>query len=139
MTWGCVKPVTQANSEQQIAQSFRVLTAIDTRALFLNNTLAVEGACMCFLRDAGARLQDARWEFMRANNKIRFIRAVITGELLVSNRKRADIEADLEAQGFDRMAKSKDVSRAPRVFTPRVIASVLLASRLPRGRWSAQF
>jgi DNA topoisomerase-2 len=55
-------------------------------------------------------LQDAKWEFMRANNKIRFIRAVITGELQVSNRKRADIEADLEAQGFDRMAKSKDVS-----------------------------
>jgi hypothetical protein len=47
---------------------------------------------------------------MRANNKIRFIRAVITGELKVSNRKRADIEADLEAQGYDKMAKSKDVS-----------------------------
>jgi hypothetical protein len=55
-------------------------------------------------------LQDANWEFMRANNKIRFIRAVITGELKVSNRKRADIEADLEAQGYDKMAKSKDVS-----------------------------
>lgn len=46
---------------------------------------------------------------MRASNKIRFIRAVINGELLLSNRKRADIEADLEAQGFDKMAKSKDV------------------------------
>ena len=61
--------------------------------------------CLCSIS-----LQDAKWEFMRANNKIRFIRAVITGELQVSNRKRADIEADLEAQGFDRMAKSKDVS-----------------------------
>eukprot|EP00775_Hariotina_reticulata_P006914 gene6914-7130_t len=54
-------------------------------------------------------LQDAQWEFMRASNKIRFIRAVINGDLLLSNRKRADIEADLEAQGFDKMAKSKDV------------------------------
>jgi DNA topoisomerase-2 len=47
---------------------------------------------------------------MRANNKIRFIRAVISGELRLSNRKRAEIEADLDAQGYDRMAKSKDVS-----------------------------
>jgi hypothetical protein len=47
---------------------------------------------------------------MRASNKIRFIRAVISGELVLSNRKRADIEGDLEAQGFDKMAKSKDVS-----------------------------
>lgn len=54
--------------------------------------------------------QDAKWEFMRAGNKIRFIQAVISGALRLSNRKRADIEADLEAQGFDRMAKSKDVS-----------------------------
>lgn len=46
---------------------------------------------------------------MRASNKIRFIRAVISGELVLSNRKRADIEADLEAQGYDKMAKSKDV------------------------------
>jgi hypothetical protein len=47
---------------------------------------------------------------MRASNKICFIRAVINGDLLLSNRKRLDIEADLDAQGFDKMAKSKDVS-----------------------------
>lgn len=35
---------------------------------------------------------------------------------MVSNRKRADIEADLEAQGFDKMAKSKDVSFSLRDF-----------------------
>jgi len=56
------------------------------------------------------KCQDAQWEFMRASNKIRFIRAVINGDLLLSNRKRLDIEADLDAQGFDKMAKSKDVS-----------------------------
>lgn len=55
-------------------------------------------------------MQDAQWELMRASNKIRFIRAVISGELVLSNRKRADIEADLEAQGYDKMTKSKDVS-----------------------------
>jgi DNA topoisomerase-2 len=55
-------------------------------------------------------LQDAQWELMRASNKIRFIRAVINGELVLANRKRADIEGDLQAQGYDKMAKSKDVS-----------------------------
>ncbi|KAF6262252.1 DNA topoisomerase [Scenedesmus sp. NREL 46B-D3] len=55
-------------------------------------------------------LQDAQWELMRASNKIRFILAVISGELVLANRKRADIEGNLEAQGFDKMAKSKDVS-----------------------------
>lgn len=49
---------------------------------------------------------------MRASNKIRFIRAVISGDLMLSNRKRADIEQDLETQGFDKMAKSKDVRPA---------------------------
>ncbi|WIA35043.1 hypothetical protein OEZ86_003534 [Tetradesmus obliquus] len=57
-------------------------------------------------------LQDAQWELMRASNKIRFIRAVISGELQLSNRKRADIEGDLAAQGFDKMAKSKDAAAA---------------------------
>jgi DNA topoisomerase-2 len=51
---------------------------------------------------------------MRASNKIRFIRAVISGELVLSNRKRADIEGDLAAQGYDKMAKSKDVSNRSR-------------------------
>lgn len=35
---------------------------------------------------------------------MRFIRAVVSGELKVSNRKKADIEADLQARGFDRLA-----------------------------------
>jgi hypothetical protein len=31
---------------------------------------------------------------------------------VLANRRRADIEGDLAAQGYDRMAKSKDVSAA---------------------------
>jgi hypothetical protein len=46
---------------------------------------------------------------MRASNKIRFILAVISGELKVNNRRRADIEADLEAAGYDKMTSSKEV------------------------------
>ncbi len=38
---------------------------------------------------------------------MRFILAVIKGELVVSNRKKAEIEVDLEAAGYDRMAKKR--------------------------------
>lgn len=37
---------------------------------------------------------------------MKFILAVISGELVISNRKRAAIEADLVAQGFDKMPKT---------------------------------
>eukprot|EP00879_Flechtneria_rotunda_P020289 GHRR01021337.1.p1 GENE.GHRR01021337.1~~GHRR01021337.1.p1 ORF type:complete len:422 (+),score=144.98 GHRR01021337.1:413-1678(+) len=55
-------------------------------------------------------LNGADWELRRANNKIRFIRAVIAGDIQLNGRKRADIEADMQAQGFERMTKTKDVS-----------------------------
>ena len=38
--------------------------------------------------------------------QVKFILAVVRGELKVSGRKRRDIEADLEAGGYDRMAKT---------------------------------
>jgi DNA topoisomerase II len=40
--------------------------------------------------------------------QVRFILAVISGDLKVSNRKKKDIEADLEEQRFDRMPKVAD-------------------------------
>jgi len=46
---------------------------------------------------------------MRASNKIRFIQAVITGKLVISNKKKAEVEGELERQGFDRMAKKGKV------------------------------
>lgn len=49
--------------------------------------------------------QDAQWEHRRASNKIRFILAVIKGELVLANRKKAAIEEELEREGYDRMAK----------------------------------
>ncbi len=55
------------------------------------------------------RPQDAEWEFMRASNKIRFIKAVIERTLVISGRKKAEVEAELERQGFDRMAKKGQV------------------------------
>ena len=43
--------------------------------------------------------------------QMKFILAVIAGEVVVSNRKRAAIEADLERMGFDRMPKSDTASK----------------------------
>ena len=48
-------------------------------------------------------LQAAKYEQMRCNNKVRFILAVVAGKLVISNRKRADINSELETQGYDKM------------------------------------
>ncbi len=40
---------------------------------------------------------------MRCNNKTRFILAVVAGKLIISNRKRADIEEQLVSNGYDKM------------------------------------
>jgi len=45
---------------------------------------------------------------------VRFIKGVISGTLKVSNRKKADIEADLVAQGFDRLPSKAKVRGAER-------------------------
>ena len=39
------------------------------------------------------------------SNKARFVEAVCAGELVVSNRKRSDILADLQSQGYDTFSK----------------------------------
>lgn len=39
--------------------------------------------------------------------QVKFILAVVSGELVVSNRKRRDIETDLQRMGFDRMIKTE--------------------------------
>ena len=44
------------------------------------------------------------------SNERRFILAVVAGELIISNRKKADIEAQLQRDGYDRMPPSKKVS-----------------------------
>jgi DNA topoisomerase-2 len=43
----------------------------------------------------------------KIGNKMRFILAVVAGELRVSGRRKADVEADLEAAGFDRLAPTR--------------------------------
>lgn len=44
-------------------------------------------------------------DMLRLDNKVRFILAVVSGNLIINNRKKADIEAELESQGYDKMRK----------------------------------
>lgn len=50
---------------------------------------------------------------MKLSNQMRFILAVISGEVVVSNKRKAEIEARLDALRFDRIAPPKKVSFFP--------------------------
>lgn len=55
------------------------------------------------------RAQAAEFQKRLLTNETRFILAVVAGDLVVSNRRRADIIADLEAGGYDKMPPNKKV------------------------------
>lgn len=61
------------------------------------------------------QVQAAEFELLKLSNKVRFILAVIAGDLKINNRKKADIVADLDAAGYDRIAPAKRVR--PFLFT----------------------
>lgn len=46
-------------------------------------------------------------ELRKLENQVRFIRAVIAKQLVISNRKKADVIADLVAQSYDRFPPKK--------------------------------
>ena len=52
-------------------------------------------------------MQMAKFELTRISNRVRFILAVIAGEVVISNRKRANIEEQLDEGGYDRMPNTK--------------------------------
>ncbi len=56
------------------------------------------------------RAQAAEFELMKLSNKVRFILAVISGELKLNNRKKVDIEADMDSMQYDRIAPTKKAS-----------------------------
>jgi DNA topoisomerase-2 len=56
--------------------------------------------------------QAAEFELMKLSNKARFIMAVVAGTLIISNRRKADIETELDAQGYDRIAPVKKVRQS---------------------------
>lgn len=57
-------------------------------------------------------LKDAEANLRCITNKTRFILAVIGGQLKINNRKKAEIEADLERQGFDKLPSGKSKAKA---------------------------
>lgn len=59
-----------------------------------------------------AMLRAAQQDQSRCDNKVRFIMAVVNGELEVRNRKRSEIEKDLDRMGFDRLGKASAKARA---------------------------
>ena len=48
---------------------------------------------------------NAEADLLRISNKVRFILAVVGGQLVLANRRKADIEAELEAGGYARLPK----------------------------------
>ena len=54
-------------------------------------------------------MQVAEFHMQLLSNERRFILAVVAGELVISNRKKADIEVQLACDGYDRMPPSKKV------------------------------
>ena len=65
------------------------------------------------MRTLATWVQEAEFQMKLLANETRFILAVVSGELAVSNRRRADIIADLEAAGYDRMPPNKKVRGLP--------------------------
>lgn len=59
----------------------------------------------------------AKFELTRISNRVRFILAVIAGEVVISNRKRADIEGQLERDGYDRMPNTRKVAHNAHALT----------------------
>ena len=69
----------------------------------------------------------------RLSNETRFILAVVSGELTVSNRRKADIVAQLEAAGYDAMPPSKKARRCCASETP-VLSGVTGNMRMMKGQ-----
>ncbi len=52
-------------------------------------------------------IKDAEGDLHRLNNRMRFILEVIGGKMVVNNRRKKEIEADLEAGGYDKLLPNK--------------------------------
>ena len=54
-----------------------------------------------------ACLQGAEADLLRISNKVRFILAVVNGELVLAKRRKAEIEGELENEGYDKLPSQK--------------------------------
>ncbi|CAI5461455.1 unnamed protein product [Closterium sp. Yama58-4] len=58
-----------------------------------------------YLQRKEHQLAQLRHELLRLDNRARFVRAVIQGDVVITNRKQADIVAQLKARGFTPLPK----------------------------------
>ncbi|KAF2293580.1 hypothetical protein GH714_002987 [Hevea brasiliensis] len=61
----------------------------------------------CYEKRKTLKLADLEWELLKLENKVRFILGVVKGEIIVSNRKRADLLLELQQKGFTPIPKNK--------------------------------
>ena len=60
--------------------------------------------------------QAAEADLCRISNKVRFILAVVNGQLKLSNRRKADVEAELEDEGYDKLLPQKKAQQQVRLL-----------------------
>lgn len=86
----------------------------------------------CLPRPPSSPSQAAEADLLRISNKVRFILAVVGGRLKLSNRRKADIVAELEAEGYDKLPTQKKAQQqVGRVFS--VGREALDTGRAPQG------
>lgn len=66
------------------------------------------------------QLENLQYELLKVDNKVRFILGVVRGEIIVNNRKRADLLADLKERGFTPFPKKAKSSDPPVVGADNV-------------------
>lgn len=57
-------------------------------------------------------LNDMNRTLLKLTNQARFIKMIVDKELVVSNRKRADIIAELKKKNFDTFSKKEEAKKA---------------------------
>ncbi|XP_058099969.1 DNA topoisomerase 2-like [Magnolia sinica] len=62
-------------------------------------------------------LDNLKIKLLRLSNKVRFIIGVVEGEIIVSNRKRADLVLELQQKGFTPFPKTKGVDTSEAMET----------------------
>ena len=67
------------------------------------------------------QLQNLEFELLKVDNKVRFILGVVKGEIVVSNRKRADLLSELQRKGFTPFPKKAKSSDPPVVGADPII------------------
>lgn len=66
-----------------------------------------------YVKRKAVQLQNLEYELHKVDNKVRFILGVVKGEIIVNNRKRADLLADLQKKGFTPFPKKSKSSDPP--------------------------